>query len=286
MKIFVYDYETFQYDWVLVTQDYATEEFRTFHNDNEAVLNFMQEEQESLFIGYNTKGFDQFVMKAVCCGCDTYDIKALSDYIVAGGNGWECPITRDFRFSFHNADIMDDMQVGLSLKAIEGHLGMSIEESTVDFNIDRPLTSQELDEVVHYCMHDVSATTQLVKLRKNYLQTKLQIGRMVGLEDAKSLSMTNAKLTAAFLKARRPLVPWTDERQYKYPENLKTDYIPQKVFEFFNRMHDPSVSDDELFKSKLKIPLGEAEATIGFGGIHLGIPNYMWGGDVKYENTP
>ena len=71
---------------------------------------------------------------------------------------------------------MDDMQKGLSLKAIEGHLGMSIEESSIPFDIDRLLTYDELKELTLYCKHDVEATARLVELRKDYLETKVRNG--------------------------------------------------------------------------------------------------------------
>jgi hypothetical protein len=83
--------------------------------------------------------------------------------------------------------------------------------------------------------------------------------------------MTNAKLTAAYLDARRE-VEFNDEREYKYPENLRREYIPQEVFDFFDRLYDKSIPDDELFKSKLNITVGECPVTLGFGGIHGAIP--------------
>jgi hypothetical protein len=86
--------------------------------------------------------------------------------------------------------------------------------------------------------------------------------------------MTNAKLTAAMLKATPQ--KHDDERKYVYPENLRREYIPQEVFDFFDRMYDQNVPDEEYFKSKLEISVGECPVTIGFGGIHGAIPNFMW----------
>ena len=102
---------------------------------------------------------------------------------------------RDLFFRFNNVDIKDDMQIGLSLKAIEGHLRMDIRESEVDFTLVRPLTEEELEETVFYCKHDVDATAKLVELRKNYLKSKIDIGRLAGIDEVKAMSMTNA-LTA------------------------------------------------------------------------------------------
>ena len=164
--------------------------------------------------------------------------------------------------------------MGLSLKAIEGHLGMDIRESEVDFTLARQLTQEELEDTIKYCKHDVDATERIIELRKNYLQNKINIGKLAGLDEVKAMSMTNAKLTAALLKAR--LTEHDDEREYKYPDNLRREYIPQEVFDFFDRMKDDTLSDKEVFTGKLNISIGECPVTIGYGGIHGAIPNFLW----------
>ena len=165
------------------------------------------------------------------------------------------------------------MQMGLSLKAIEGHLGMSIEETEVDFNLDRPLTQEELALTIKYCKHDVDATEKVTGIRKNYLTNKIYLGGLKDIAPTQALAMTNAKLTAAYLDARRE-IEFNDEREYKYPENLRREYIPDEVFYFFDRLYDPDISDDDLFKSKLNTDVGDCPVTLGFGGIHGAIPFY------------
>ena len=157
---------------------------------------------------------------------------------------------------------------------------MDICETEVDFTLDRPLTKEELESTIFYCKHDVDATEKIIDLRKNYLQNKINIGKLAGLDEVKSMSMTNAKLTAAMLKAS--LTEHDDERCYQYPENLLREYIPQEVFEFFDKMKDDSLSDKEVFTGKLNISIGECPVTIGYGGIHGAIPNFMW----KEANDP
>jgi hypothetical protein len=86
--------------------------------------------------------------------------------------------------------------------------------------------------------------------------------------------MTNAKITATYLQAVKPEKPWTDERDYHYPDKLLKEYIPKEVFDFFDRLHDPNVPDDVLFNENLELMIGDCPATIGFGGIHAAIPTY------------
>ena len=272
MRLVTYDCEVFAYDWVVVFKDYESKHFTVIHNDNSALRACISD--DNVYCGFNSKGYDQYIIKAICAGFSPEEVKQVNDWIIAGNQGWECPLLRGVRFWFNNVDIKDDMQMGLSLKAIEGHLGMDICESEIDFTLERPLTPEELESTIFYCKHDVDATEKILDLRKNYLQNKINIGRLAGLDEVKAMSMTNAKLTAALLKAR--LTEHDDERCYQYPGNLRREYIPQEVFDFFDRMKDDSLSDKDVFTGKLNISIGECPVTIGYGGIHGAIPNFMW----------
>ena len=274
MRWFTYDTEVFAHDWIVVFKSKSTGAYAVFHNDPDAVRAFVSDE-DSLFCGFNTKHYDQYIIKAICGGLSPEEIKQVNDWIIGGEQGWECPLLNGVYLRFNNVDIMDDMQMGLSLKAFEGHLGeLSIEETDVDFNLDRHLTQEELKLTVHYCMHDVDATERLTSLRKDYLNNKMYLGGLTGIEPTKALAMTNAKLTAAYLDARRHK-EFNDEREYAYPKNLRREYIPKEVFDFFDRLYDKSIPDDVLFKSKLNITVGECPVTLGFGGIHGAIPFYQ-----------
>ena len=269
---FTYDCEVFAHDFIVVFKNKLTGEYGVFHNNNIGIKEYISE--NAIYCGFNSKGYDQYIIKAICSGCCPEEVKQVNDWIIGGGQGWQCPMLDGVYFRFNNVDIMDDMQMGLSLKAIEGHLGLSIEETEVDFNLDRPLTDEEIALTIKYCKHDVDCTEHLTDLRKNYLENKMYLGSLKETDIVKSLSMTNAKLTALYVDAQRH-IEYTDEREYKYPDNLLRDYIPDEVFYFFDRLYDPGIPDDELFKSKLNITVGECPVTLGFGGIHGAIPFYQ-----------
>lgn len=270
--MYIFDCEVFKYDWLFVFKDVETGEYIVIHNDNEAVKAFMDEER--LLAGFNNKNYDNHILKAVLCNADPLTLKDINDFIISGNNGWEHPFIRGCKCYFDSFDLMDDMQQGLSLKAIEAHLGIDIEETSVDFNIDRPLTEEELEQTIFYCKYDVDATEKLFRLRGDYLQNKLTLGRAKGLDDPKALYMTNAKLTANYLCATAPENDRRDEREYHYPDNLLREYIPPEVFVFFDRLHDKRITDDVLFSSKYDFTIGDCECTIGYGGIHGAIPTY------------
>lgn len=272
MRLISYDCEVFAYDWLVTLKDKETGIYTCIWNDNEALK--MALSDDCIYVGFNSKHYDQYIIKAIAADLTPQEVKQFNDYIIAGGQGWQCPQLADYYFRFNNVDIRDDTQQGLSLKAIEGHLGMSVKESSVPFDIDRPLTPEEKAETEFYCKHDVDTAERLIDIRKDYLKNKINLGRLAGLDEVKAMGMTNAKLTAAMLTATKK--PHDDERKYVYPDNLRKEYIPSEVFAFFDRMYDLSIPDSELFKGKFNLNIGECPVTLGYGGIHGAIPNFFW----------
>lgn len=282
---YIFDCEVFAHDWLFVFKEVATGRYTVIHNDNDAVLAFM--EQEPYLGGFNNKHYDNHILKAVMIGADPETVKQVNDLIIVEEiDGWDIPYLRDYKVFFHSFDLMDDCQDGISLKGIEAHLGIPIEETEVDFNITRKLTATELEQTIKYCKYDVDATELLYKLRQNYLKNKATLGRVRGLDERKAMYMTNAKLTSVYLNAVKPKKPWTDERDYEYPDKLLREYIPQEVFDFFDRLHDPTIPNIDLFggydehgkkikSASLEVRLGDCIITLAYGGIHGAIPNYV-----------
>lgn len=282
---YIFDCEVFAHDWLFVFKEVATGRYTVIHNDNDAVLAFM--EQEPYLGGFNNKHYDNHILKAVMIGADPETVKQVNDLIIVEEiDGWDIPYLRDYKVFFHSFDLMDDCQDGISLKGIEAHLGIPIEETEVDFNITRKLTAMELEQTIKYCKYDVDATELLYKLRQNYLKNKATLGRVRGLDERKAMYMTNAKLTSVYLNAVKPKKPWTDERDYEYPDKLLREYIPQEVFDFFDRLHDPAIPNIDLFGgydehgkkvkgASLEVRLGDCIITLAYGGIHGAIPNYV-----------
>ena len=270
MRLVTYDCEVFAHDWIVVFKDYETKHFTVIHNDNDALRSCIDD--NSVYCGFNSKSYDQYIVKAICAGFTPEEVKQVNDWIIAGNQGWECPLLRGVRFWFNNIDIKDDVYKALSLKAIEGHLGMDIQETEVDFNLNRPLTQEELDLTIKYCKHDVDATEKLVDIRKDYLRTKVNLGKRAGIPEVKALSSTNAKLTAMMLGAVRK--EWSDGRDYVYPPNLDLSLIPQDVIQFFETIHDTSIPDETLFKTSLETTIGDMPCKYAWGGVHGSVTGF------------
>lgn len=229
--------------------------------------------------GFNVKHYDNWVLLTMINGGSNIEVKKHNDWIINGGAGWEFPFVLFKKIPFNSFDLRDDIaDKGLSLKAIEGNLKLPIVESSVPFDIDRPLTPAELDEVIKYCKHDVDATVQLYFSRKkNYIDAKALVADMYHVPKEKALGLTNAKLSALVLEAKK--VDRSDERDYKLPPNIDPAYIPKKVLDFFLQITDKSIPDAKLFGAGkgakgmtldviIKTARGSCPVTYAWGGVH------------------
>ena len=263
-NIWIYDIEVFAHDWIIVFHEILTGRKETFHNQNYELASFIDEQQDLILGGYNTKHYDQWVLKAIYHDADNATVKELNDFIIGGNDGWNFPFLSYKSTSWINFDLMDDIPVPLRLKEIEGNLGLSVEESKISFDIDTALTDKELEQTIQYCCADVDATVKLYEVRKSYLDSKIAVGAMKGLSVGDSLRLTNAKLTAQYLDAK--FLERDDECEYEFPDNLKLTHYPQ-VWGFFAKI-------DPAYKRNLNIDIAGVPHTIAWGGLHGAIECY------------
>lgn len=272
LDIRAFDCEVFAHDWLFCFERRGTGERFSVWNDGGAVRDFLDAVDGAVLCGFNSKHYDQYILKAVLAGCDPEQVKEVNDWIIAGNTPWEHPYLEGWFMQLDQTDLMDDMQVGTSLKAIEGHLGRSIVESSVPFDIDRPLTPEEREEVERYCWEDVDATLALLEIREDYLATKLHLASYADIDPVKALGMTDPKLAAAIFKADPIADIAEDERDYVFPDRLDYGVIPPDVTGFFERIRDPAVGDEELFKSQHVHRFAGCDVTFAFGGLHGAVP--------------
>ena len=284
MRIYIYDLEVFKYDWVAVFRSPDAEDNHiVIHNDNYHLREFISQ-PDIILGGYNNKHYDDYVVQVMLAGGDPERVKDINDYIIKeDGQGWDYPFIKGKYKPFKSFDLRDDIpDKGLGLKAIEGNLKLPIVESSVPFDLDRPLTPEELEEVVKYCKNDVDATVRLLKVREEYLTSKRIVGKMYGVPEEEAVGLTNAKLSARVLGAKR--IERSDERDYMIPSNLNTDLIPKAVLDFFMQIRDKSIPDVKLFGTGkagskgmtltvwIETGGGRCPVTFAWGGVHGAIP--------------
>lgn len=243
----------FKFDWLVVFKE-PEKEHRVIIDDYDELKKFYQENKNNIFVGYNNKHYDDFIMKGILSDLDPYKI---SKWIIEDNkNGWNFPGI-DKKINFASLDLMQDISgaIGIGLKEIESNLGMDIQESNVDFTLNRKLTSEEIEETVFYCKHDVDATEQLMIVRKDYIASKLMLINQFNLPIS-CIGKTNAQLTAEVMNPRKK--SYDDGLMYYLPDNL--------------RLKDTSILS--LYetplnkKAHLDITLCGVPHKLAFGGLH------------------
>lgn len=253
MKFILFDFEVFKHDWLVVFKQ-PTKEHVVIVNDYEALKEFYNENKNNIFVGYNNNHYDNFIMKAILNDINPYRVSKF--IIEEKKNGWQFPNINKNIF-FNSLDLMQDISgaLGISLKEIESNLGMSIEESEVDFDIDRELTKEEIEETIFYCKHDVDATEKLMEVRADYIKSKLLLINTYELP-MRCMSMTNAQLTAEVMNPRKK--EYDDALNYTMPTNLKL-----KDTSILSLYQSPLDKTQHLLKDICGV-----EHKLAFGGLH------------------
>ena len=267
-----FDMEVFTYDWLLVTFD--GKEFTYIENDTKLLQQYYQDHKHDLWVGYNCKGYDQYIIKALLLGVNP---KLVNDWIIKEGKaGWQ--FTNKFKDIELN--IYDCMVFGKSLKQLESYLGVNIHETDVDFDIKRPLTDEEKRLNREYCRDDVYNTALVFQHTQDDFKAHMGLCQLAG-EPISSMAKTKAQLSAKILKAQR-LNPryWDEEYNFEYVQCVKDyDYKHKDVLAFFD-----SIRDTKDPKSKYDVELYGVPHTFALGGLHGAVENYFYDSEEDTDN--
>jgi len=255
-----YDFEVFSHDWLVVIINAKTKEEHFFINDTDGFIKFYNQHKQDIWVGYNSRHYDQYVAKAIICGFSPQEITKW--IIVDKKPGWQ--FFKDFwKVQFYNYDVMTDKNK--SLKQLEGFMGHDIRESTVSFNTDRKLTVEEIQEVIKYCRHDVQETIHIFTENIEEFQSHMELLKMFNLP-LRHISKTKAQLAAEILEAKQPETPRDDEFNLSFPPTLQINKYT-KVLDFYK--------ENKSYDSFLEIEVAGVPHLFAWGGLHGARKNYI-----------
>lgn len=280
-RLWGYDFEVTEYDWLLVLKDYRNRNRIVFHNAIPNDIRNFIDKYNPIMMGYNNNGYDKFILKAILNGYTPEEVKEVNDYIIGGGNGWE--IDLGYTEIPTQVDLINCIIPRKSLKELEGNLRMNITESTIDFNIDHKWSKQEYDEMLYYCDHDVDALFPIFDILITKFKSKYIIAKLGNIDPEYALSLTDANLTAVLLGAER--IEHDDPFGYTYPDVIDKTKIPKEALDYF----DDLIEHNDL-EYKVEAPcldLKTIDFQLGVGGCHgfikEGVYHYDRGDDLKCE---
>lgn len=248
-----YDFEVFSHDWLVVIKDTNTRTTHEILNDEEELRKIYEANKDNIWIGYNSRSYDQYILKGILLGMDP---KEINDHIIVKNlGGWQ--YSRLFnQIQLYNFDIMTDKFKGL--KQLEGFMGNDIRETTVNFNINRKLNSKEIEEVFFYCNHDVEQTMQVFINRKEEFESQMNLIKTFKLP-LKYINKTKAQLSAIILEADKR--EHDDEFEITIVDNLKLNR-----YKNIKQWYENKENND--YKKSLEIDVEGVPHVFGWGGLH------------------
>ena len=256
-----YDFEVFKYDWLVVIISPTNKTETVIVNDVEKLRDYYKEHKDDIWIGYNSRMYDQWVLKAILCG---FNPKKINDWIIVDNKqGWMFSnLLRNY--PLNNYDVMTSFH---GLKQLEGFMGNNIKETSVDFNIDRKLTTEEIQETIKYCKHDVEQTIEVFIERKEDFDAHLGLIKKFNLP-LNYISKTKAQLSATILGGVKR--KYDDEFDIEFLPCIKLNKYKSAIEWFKNPLN-------RNYDKEFELEVASVTHSFGWGGLH--------GAKEKYHGT-
>lgn len=262
-----YDFEVFCKNWLVVINDVTNRKETVIVDDPSELQTFYDEHINDIWVGFNSRHYDQYILKGILCG---FDAKKINDFIIVKGNpGWK------FSSMFKDIPLINyDVMLGTDrgLKSFEGFMGNNIKETSVPFDIDRELTPEEIEQTIFYCRHDVQQTIEVFIKRIDEFNTMMYFIKHFKLP-IMALTKTKAQLAAEILGGNRKGQNFDDE--FDFPI---LDCLELKKYKYIADWYrNPENHNYE--KSQDGVMVAGVEHTFSWGGGHGARPKYHAKGD-------
>ena len=261
-----FDFEVFKYDWLVVLANADTRTFHTIVNDTDKLRRYYEKNKNEIWVGYNSRNYDQYILKGLLMDFDPYEISRF--IITEGRKGWEYS-TAFNKIPLNVFDIMTTMH---GLKQLEGFMGNDIRETNVSFKTERKLTSAEIKDVQIYCQHDVEQTMEVFINRADEFESHLSLLNAFKLP-LSQIGKTKPQLAAIILGAARQ--SYKDEFDIVLPDTIRLSKY-KHIIDWYN-----DVLNRDYHKS-LKTTVAGVPHVFAWGGLHGAIDNYQ--GEGLYLN--
>lgn len=254
-----YDFEVFKHDWLVVVIDMTKRKEHVIVNNPDELERLHKENINEIWVGFNSRHYDQYILKGILCG---FDPKKINDYIIIKGNPvWKfSSLLR--KIPLINYDVMLTNDRGL--KSFEGFMGNDIKESSVPFDIDRKLTQSEIEETVKYCRHDVQQTIEVFLQRQEEFEATRELVKIFHLP-LESYCKTKAQLVSEICggmgrkfdddEFQFPIVPCLKLSKYKY------------VLDWYKNPKNHWYSNGKV-SNKFETMIAGVPHTFAWGGLH------------------
>jgi len=229
------DFEVFKHDWLIC---FSTDGVNIKHiiNDPVQLKKLFLKLHDRIHIAYNGNNYDKLIALGLL---NDLNPKEINDNIINNFN---------FNFNMTYGNLIREgrelmwydpsSRLGGSLKTYEACEGENIYESEVDFNLDRKLTQEEIDETIKYCSFDVEKLIQYF-YKENFDSFLGHIGLIdqtlqarPWLDFSVCLPKTDASLVGTYLCTEKKDDPTKDTDVIQLPDNIMLGKYENQIKEF------------------------------------------------------
>lgn len=238
----------------------------TIINDKQKLQDFYNENKESIFVGYNSRQYDQFLFKGILDGVNPAYIN--DELILTGKKGFQV-VKNAKNYHLNNYDVILKDK---SLKQLEAFMGDMIKETDVPFDIERKLTEEEISQIIDYNIHDVQETLKVLDYTIKEFEAQLDMISMFNL-DMEMFNKTKAQLAATILGAIEQHT-LDDEFEITIPANLRMPEKYQYIVDWYLKPENKSyklplkTEVDSNSTRQLLTTVGGVPCVYGYGGLH------------------
>lgn len=233
----------------------------TIINERDEFLRVFSKNKNSIWLGYNIRGYDQWIMKALLANinpCMVSD-KMIKEKLSGG--------RVDRRLYGHELFFFELGDGFKSLKELELYMGESIVESSISFDMETYPTEDQIQELTRYCLHDVRMTLKVFNQVKHEYEAQEGLIELFNLEQ-NQFNKSKAQLSSFILGAKRPNYEKNDEFDF---EIIKTLEISKYKFieDWYKDINNRN------YKKSLKTNVYNVETDFGWGGLHSARKKYV-----------
>lgn len=259
LDVIVGDCEVFKNYFLFVAYELPSTEPVVIETQQQ-LMEFYNRHRNGVWCFYNSS-YDKYIIQAVLAGLNP---KELNDYIIKyNKQGWTfSPLLSNYPLNAYNVKTTDN-----GLKVLEAYMGADIRETTVPFDLDRPLTEEEREQVIFYCKHDVAQTFEVLKLIKPDFKAHYDLCKAYN----KPLNLMDkpiGSLTVNILGTRK-FTP-TNVFDVTISDNLRLDKY-RNVLEWYKDILESGRDGNDVYGCSLTTEVAGTQCTFGWGGVHSAI---------------
>lgn len=292
-RFFGWDFEVYEADTLLCLFDCLTGERKAIWDCHEIgrYLDAFMLDDRVVFVGFNSRGYDNAIAALCVAGQDQKTIKLANDVLVGKApvelaSEWGCrgPFETEQDAAFQTPGYFDiyaksydagfdlgQKMIGrkkipcVSLKTWERLNGIPVLRTPVPF--DKPfLTDEDRGYIEHYCHYDVAAVMRLVTGKEGQGNLLGRAGLIAEMPDKMKWGATKPKLSEIYLEADKNLCPkesdpWANGGVVRIPECIRIEKYTG-VLEHFKK---PA---EELALAQYSCEIMGRTHNFGIGGLH------------------